>query len=750
MANSLTSKVEIGGPMASLYLLGNPDRYSSHSFVPLYWRQYVASVMRTWEAASSSAYNEGSLSDPKVYASFKAPAGTGREEISDVQDDVDLDSERDNQDNVLVTRTSTKFVSRSHVDDYALRPLELEHICVYDWVQCAVRKTRREIADTKTNFFRYAPGHPLQDSHIVVYNERRMSSVIPNLTGGYLPRHDGEDKEAYSCSMLALFAPWRTGLELRLDHQTWTAAFDAFPFGIRHRQIVDNLKIRYECYDARDDFHAQLRLRLAAQQAPDGDEPDNVDTDEEGDIYPSDALNFDEADMLNEESVGVWMKRRQEQMKDAEDALYTAGWVIDGCASDVQSGLTPAFSPDCLLPASKWKELLNFERKKALALRSSLPSSNTLEDDMDIDFSHHNDARVIPGSYLLSDFKLNDINVKTHMVKTVTRFKLNKEQERAFRIVANHSVSIDPNPLQMYIGGMGGTGKSTVIDALKSWFHERGESYRMIVLAPTGAAASIIGGSTYHSYLGVKTGERRAAGSGDDRSLDDARKRMLGVAYIFLDEISMVSCQDFYLIDLRLKDITKVHDLPFGGLSVIVAGDFAQLPPAKGQTLYSGEVAKIQSPRQVQKDQENTIGLLLWHQFTTVVILRKNMRQDTDSPEDTRLRTALEHMRFKDCTADDLEFLRSRIPAYNNAIDMTDSAWKNVSVITAWNTHKDQINAMNAVRFARESGKTLHYFYSVDKESQAVGADRAQRPSRVLLSQANIYLLASPCALTCL
>ncbi|KAF6763375.1 hypothetical protein DFP72DRAFT_801048 [Ephemerocybe angulata] len=38
MANSLTSKMEIGGPMAAMYLIGNPDHYSSHSFVSFYWK----------------------------------------------------------------------------------------------------------------------------------------------------------------------------------------------------------------------------------------------------------------------------------------------------------------------------------------------------------------------------------------------------------------------------------------------------------------------------------------------------------------------------------------------------------------------------------------------------------------------------------------------------------------------------------------------------------------------------------------
>ncbi|TFK58587.1 hypothetical protein BDN72DRAFT_873158 [Pluteus cervinus] len=40
IVNQLTSKMEIGSPMASLYLLGNPDHYTSHTFTPFYWQNY--------------------------------------------------------------------------------------------------------------------------------------------------------------------------------------------------------------------------------------------------------------------------------------------------------------------------------------------------------------------------------------------------------------------------------------------------------------------------------------------------------------------------------------------------------------------------------------------------------------------------------------------------------------------------------------------------------------------------------------
>jgi hypothetical protein len=116
--------------------------------------------------------------------------------------------------------------------------------------------------------------------------------------------------------------------------------------------------------------------------------------------------------------------------------------------------------------------------------------------------------------------------------------------------------------------------------------------------------------------------------------------------------------------------------------------------------------------------------MLLWHQFTTVVILKQNMRQATNSPEDNKLRAALERMRFKECTQEDIAFLKSRIPAYNPDIRFNKTKWKYVLVITALNAHKAQINHMNAIRFVREQGQTLHYFYSMDKVSQETALTR--------------------------
>ena len=111
-----------------------------------------------------------------------------------------------------------------------------------------------------------------------------------------------------------------------------------------------------------------------------------------------------------------------------------------------------------------------------------------------------------------------------------------------------------------------------------------------------------------------------------------------------MDEVSMLSCKDIYRISERLAKVMNNVEEPFGGMNMIFAGDFAQLPPAIGQehaSLYSRTVGS--NPWSL-KDQEAAIGKALWNQITTVVVLRENMCQKTQTPDNERLHEALSNM----------------------------------------------------------------------------------------------------------
>ena len=87
---------------------------------------------------------------------------------------------------------------------------------------------------------------------------------------------------------------------------------------------------------------------------------------------------------------------------------------------------------------------------------------------------------------------------------TIEEFNMNTKQERAFRLIASHSQSKAFPQLKVYIGGMDGTGKLRVIKALVSFFEKRKEGHQILLLAPTGSAASLISGYTYHSALSIR------------------------------------------------------------------------------------------------------------------------------------------------------------------------------------------------------------------------------------------------------
>ncbi|PPQ75727.1 hypothetical protein CVT25_000613 [Psilocybe cyanescens] len=281
---------------------------------------------------------------------------------------------------------------------------------------------------------------------------------------------------------------------------------------------------------------------------------------------------------------------------------------------------------------------------------------------------------------------------------------------------------------------MGGTGKSQVIKAIVRMFELRGESHRFVVFAPTGTAAALLNGSTYHSALGIYS----RSNSGQDFSknegavINEVRTRLTGVEYIFIDEISMLSARDLFAISQRLSQVFN-SDSVFGGVSMILAGDFAQLPPVGNLPFYSPSIKHTQDSRMRPSDQEATLGKIFWHQFTTVVILKQNMRQKTQSVADSKLRTALENMRYANCTPSDIEFLNTRTPLKlmrNGVSPLTDDKFRNVSVITAWNNQKDRFNEQGAARFATDTGQTLYHFYSIDNLGVQEGENRKRSKRR--------------------
>jgi ATP-dependent exoDNAse (exonuclease V) alpha subunit len=131
----------------------------------------------------------------------------------------------------------------------------------------------------------------------------------------------------------------------------------------------------------------------------------------------------------------------------------------------------------------------------------------------------------------------------------------------------------------LFCMGSAGTGKSTTLRRVITDLRWRPENNKGVyVTAPTGIAAINIGGSTIHSALGLGL-----AASDAPQLVRAMRARRLtelrrDLKILVIDECSMLSAAFFEKIDQVLR-IVKEIDTPFGGVQVILFGDFHQLPP---------------------------------------------------------------------------------------------------------------------------------------------------------------------------
>src|SRR5204862_123567 len=108
----------------------------------------------------------------------------------------------------------------------------------------------------------------------------------------------------------------------------------------------------------------------------------------------------------------------------------------------------------------------------------------------------------------------------------------------------------------------------------------------VLMLAPTGVAAFNIHGATIHSSLSIPISSNSLDLNSD--RLKKLQKKLEGVKYIIIDEKSMVGRRMLALIDLRLRQaFPEQQNQVFGGRSVILVGDFGQLPPVLDEPMYS-------------------------------------------------------------------------------------------------------------------------------------------------------------------
>lgn len=296
---------------------------------------------------------------------------------------------------------------------------------------------------------------------------------------------------------------------------------------------------------------------------------------------------------------------------------------------------------------------------------------------------------------------------------------LTPAQADFYNLVAEHyrqsldpETSPSPPQLLLHLDGPGGTGKSTVVGLLRDRLelmhqHHELDGQAMVCCAPTGVAAFTISGSTIHTLLAIPVNLPSIYSPLAPKVLEEIRQNLQGVRYLLIDEKSMVGLPLFYWIDRRCKDVwsDSMDDgqdpLPFGGRSVILCGDFYQLPPVNELSLFATRT--VQDQEQHLADAQS-----LYRRFTRSVQLDVVVRQGGDDPESHAFRQALDHMRRATMDVEDWKLLSRRVRCQLSPSDQN----KFANAMRLYGT-REAVAEYNHTRL-RDSGKPVILCESLD------------------------------------
>lgn len=152
--------------------------------------------------------------------------------------------------------------------------------------------------------------------------------------------------------------------------------------------------------------------------------------------------------------------------------------------------------------------------------------------------------------------------------------------ETNFSTLQRYAYDLIVSGKNVFLTGSAGVGKSVCI---KVFYYKYKHRKNIGLTSTTGTSAVLIGGSTLYSYLGIMLGK----GSVEYLySVIKSRPRKLKIwrslDTLIIDEISMMNPELFDKLE-ELARIIRRSSLPFGGIQLIISGDFLQLPVVKSK-----------------------------------------------------------------------------------------------------------------------------------------------------------------------
>jgi ATP-dependent DNA helicase PIF1 len=252
---------------------------------------------------------------------------------------------------------------------------------------------------------------------------------------------------------------------------------------------------------------------------------------------------------------------------------------------------------------------------------------------------------------------------------------LNENQQKAFDHFKNNK--------NVFITGPAGTGKSVVIKEIIKYCIDNNIHFG--TTATTGNAALLIGGRTIHSYLGIGLAEKSAKElyNHNRYHLSHTVKKLRDLEVLIIDEISMLDLELFNKISEYLS-LIKFNKKPFGGIKLILTGDFCQLEPVNGDFCFLSDI---------------------WNQIDLeIIFLTKMVRQENDKV----FQKILRELRYGICTDKTCDILKK---CTNLNIDEDIKP----SILHSKNIDVDRINKIEYTKLLSQNKKSKTYEIELPK-----------------------------------
>jgi ATP-dependent DNA helicase PIF1 len=171
---------------------------------------------------------------------------------------------------------------------------------------------------------------------------------------------------------------------------------------------------------------------------------------------------------------------------------------------------------------------------------------------------------------------------------------MNSRQQKAFNLVKSGKT--------IFMTGAGGVGKTYVLKEIVKWASQAGKN--LALTSSTGTSALTLGNGmakTIHSYLHIFLAKKTPYEMSlyTKHKAPQVVKKLKELEILAIDELSMISDELFDKISEYLC-ILRNDKRPFGGVQLVLTGDFFQLPPVNGEYCFHSKTWKDLNPRIVE------------------------------------------------------------------------------------------------------------------------------------------------------